>query len=92
MHPANEPPIISAGIDSKFFTGYFTGFRNVTTGVERKDSSAGSTNECFEDIAAISLHKDGDKIIWSVAPSLLRISLNPIEDIKNLQVLVRYRF
>jgi hypothetical protein len=60
--------------------------------VERKDSSAGSTNEYFENIAAISLHKDGDKIIWSVAPSLPKISLNPIENIKNLQVVLRYRF
>jgi hypothetical protein len=92
MHPTNESSITSAGIDSKFFTEYFTGFRGVITGVERKDSSVGSMNESFEEIAAISLHKDGDKIIWSVAPSLLRISLNPIEDIKNLQVLVRYRF
>jgi hypothetical protein len=92
MHPTNESPITSEGIDRKFFTEYFTSFRSVITGVERKDSSVGSMNECFEEIAAISLHKDGDKIIWSVAPSLLRISLNPIEDIKNLQVLLRYRF
>jgi hypothetical protein len=92
MHPTNESPITSVGIDSKFFTEYFTSFRSVIAGVERKDSSVGSMNECFEEIAAISLHKDGDKIIWSVAPSLLRFSLNPIEDIKNLQVLLRYRF
>jgi hypothetical protein len=92
MHPTNESPITSVGIDSKFFTESFTGFRSVIAGVERKDSSAGSTNERFEEIAAISLHKDGDKIIWSVAPSLLRISLNPIENIKNLQVVLRYRF
>jgi len=92
MHPINESPINSVGIDSKFFTEYFTGFRSAITCVERKDSSAGSTNEGFEEIAAIALHKDGDKIIWSVAPALLRISLKQIEDIKNLKVLLRYRF
>jgi hypothetical protein len=92
MHPTNEPPITTVGIDSTFFMGHFTSFRSVIAGVERKDSSVGSMNESFEEIVAISLHKDGDKIIWSVAPSLLKISLNPIEDIKNLQVLLRYRF
>jgi hypothetical protein len=92
MHPVNESPITSAGIDSKFFTEYFTSFGSVITGVERKDSSVGSVNEYVEEITAISLHKDGDMIIWSVVPSLLKISLNPIEDFKNLQVLLRYRF
>jgi hypothetical protein len=92
MHPTNEPPITSGGIDNKFFTGYFTNFRSVITGVERKDISVSSMDECLEDIASISLHKDGGKTIWSVTPSLLRISLNPIEDIKNLQVLLRYKF
>ncbi len=92
LHPANESLITSVGIDSKFLTEYFTSFRSVITGVEREDSSIGSMKESFEEIAAISLHKDGNKIIWSVAPSLLRISLNPIEDIKNLQVLLRYKF
>jgi hypothetical protein len=63
----------------------------VITGVERKDSSVGSMNECFEEIAAISLHKDGDKIIWSLAPSSLsKLSLNPIDDSKKLQVLLQY--
>jgi hypothetical protein len=92
MHPTNESPITSVGIDSKFFTGYFTGFRSVITGVEREDMPAGSLNECFGETSAITLHKGGDKITWSLIPSLDKVSLNPIDNIKNLQVLLQYRF
>lgn len=94
MHPTNESPTkISSGINSECFTGYFINLRSVIAAPERKDMPVGSMNECFEDTAAITLHKDGDKIIWSLVPSLLgRFSLNPIDDIKNLQVVLKYRF
>jgi len=81
-----------AGMNRDCFTGYFTNVSSVIIALERKDMSVGSMNECFEETAAITLHKDGDKIIWSLAPSLAMFSLNPIDDIKNLQVLLQYRF
>lgn len=85
-------PTIKTSGNSECFTGYFTNFRSVTIVLERKDMPVGSMNECFEETSAITLHKDGDKIIWSLAPSLDRLSLNPIDNIKNLQVLLKYRF
>lgn len=93
MHATNESPIkASIGINSECFTGYFTNFSSVIIALEHKAMPVGSMNACFEETAAITLHKGGDKIIWSLAPSLGRFSLNPIDDIKNLQVLLQYRF
>lgn len=59
--------------------------------LERKDIPVGSMKESLEEAVAIALHRDGDKI-WSLAPSLCKVSLNPIDDIKNLQVLLQYRY
>lgn len=90
--PANEIPIeTSADINSECFPEYLTNFGSAITVLERKEMPVGSLNECFKKTAAIALHKDGDKIIWSLAPSLGKFSLNPIDDIKNLQVLLQYR-
>ena len=85
-------PIIKTSGNSECFTGYFTNFRNVPIVLEREDMPAGSLNECFGETSAITLHKGGDKIVWSLVPSLDRLSLNPIDNIKNLQVLWQYRF
>ena len=60
--------------------------------MEGKDLAFGSMNECFEETAVITLRKEGDEIMWGLAPSLGKFSLNPIDDIKNLQVLLQYRF
>ncbi len=57
-----------------------------------QDAPAGSLGESLEDIAAIPLHKHDDQIVWSLAPSLSKVSLNPIDDIRNMQVLLRFRF
>src|SRR5574337_1132212 len=93
IHPTNESPKkISVEINSEFFTGYSTNLKSVIAAQERKDMPVESMNECFEETPAISLHKDGDKIIWGLAPSFQRFSLNPIDDIKNLQLLLLYRF
>ncbi len=85
-------PTIKTSGNSECFTGNFTNFRNVAIVLEGKDMSVGSMNECFEEAPAITLQKDGDKTIWSLVPSLSRFSLNPIDDIKNLQVMLQYRF
>ena len=92
-HPTDLPTIdISAGINSECFTGYYTNLQSVITALERNDVPVGSMKESFEETAAIALHKHGEKIIWSLAPSLDKVSLNPIEDFKNLHVLLQHRF
>jgi hypothetical protein len=85
-------PTIKTSYNSEYFNEYFTNFRSVAIVLERKDMPVGSMSECFEEASAITLHKDGDKVIWSLVPSLDRVSLNPIDNIKNLQVLLKYRF
>jgi hypothetical protein len=93
MQPTNEPPLkTSVGVDSEYFAQYFTSSRSAITTQEVKDRPFSSMKESFEEAAAITLHKGSDRTIWSLAPSLDRISLNPIDDIKNIQVLVKYRF
>jgi hypothetical protein len=95
VQPANESSIkTSVEIDSECFTGYFINFRIVIAHPERGDNMpVGSINECFEDPAPLALHKDGDKIIWSLAPSLGKLSFNPIDDSKKLPLLLlQYSF
>ena len=85
----------SAGVNNLCLSAYGTNFGNTATSLERTVSAA-SVNECFEDTAPtplhISLHKDEGKVIWSLAPSFSRLSINPIDDIRNLQVVLKYRF
>ncbi len=90
MHPGNEQ--ISGGLTSECLTGYFKNIREMTTAPEHPDMPVGSMNESLEETVAIPLHKDGGNIIWSLAPTLRKFSLNPIEDINNLQVVLKYRF
>jgi hypothetical protein len=93
MHPTIDSlQNISIGINSDCFTGYFTKFRSVSAALERRDMPIVPTSESLEEAAAITLHKDGDKGIWSLAPSLCKYSFNLLDDIKNFQVLLRYRF
>jgi hypothetical protein len=92
VSPTNGSPIMSEEINSECFTGYVINFRDVNTALDHKNIPFGYIEECFDETAAIPLHIDGDKIIWSFAPSLDRFSLNPIDDIKNLQVVLKYRF
>jgi hypothetical protein len=81
------------GFNNDFFTGDFTKFTSTSSALEYKDiSSASPISQYLQDITTISLQKDHDKIIWSLAPSLSMYSLNPIDDIKNVQVLLRYKF
>ena len=91
-HPENEPPVqTSCGLTSRCFTDYFNN-SIIITAPEHPDMPAGSIKESLEDAVAITLHKDGDKIIWSLAPNLSKFSLNLTEDINNLQVMFKYRF
>ncbi len=93
MNPVNEPPLqISGELNSECVTDYFNNFRTMITAPEHPDMPVTSMNESFEETVAITLHKDDDKIIWSLAPSLRKFSLDPIEDINNLQLVLKYRF
>jgi hypothetical protein len=93
MYPTHDTTNnISVGINSDCFAGYFTEFSSMSTTFEHRDMPVGSVSECLEEAVAITLHKDGDTIIWGLAPSLSKVSFNLVDDIKNLQVLLRYRF
>jgi hypothetical protein len=82
----------SRGLTSEYFTEYFNSSSIMITASEHPDMPEGSMNESIEETLAITLHKDGDKITWSLAPYLGKFSLNPIDDINNLQVVLKYRF
>jgi hypothetical protein len=91
MHPKNELSInTSVGIDNDYFTGYFTNSRSAIIDLERRRMPVGSTNESFEETPALALQKDGDKIIWSLAPLLSKLSIDPVDNNKKLQVLLQY--
>ncbi len=83
---------VSVEINSDCFTGYFTNSTKVNTSPEYRDMPVSSASECLEDAASIALRKDGTVIIWSLVPVLSIYSLNPIDDIKNIQVLLQYKF
>ena len=93
IYQTNESLIKTpAGINSKCFVGYSINFSSAIDEPDRNDMPFGPVNECFEDTAAIALHRDGDQVIWSLAPSLDWFSLNPMDNIKNLRVQLQYRF
>ena len=92
MRSAKESSIKTClGTGSDCFIEYSTTFRNAITEQKWSDIPlVASTNEYFKDTLAIALHKDGEKIIWSLAPSVGKFSLNPLEDVKKLQVVLHY--
>jgi len=92
MRTAKESSIKTClGTGSDCFNEYSTNFRSAITEQKWSDIPlVGSTNEYIEEAPAIALHKDGDKIIWSLAPSVSKFSLNPLEDAKKLQVMPNY--
>ncbi len=61
-------------------------------GQRHEDLHISLPGESLEDAAAIPLRTRDDQIILSLAPSLENLSLNPIDDIKNVQIFLRYRF
>jgi hypothetical protein len=67
-------------------------FTSKSADLENQDAHISSVSESLEETVAITLHKRGDQIIWSLAPLPTTITLNPIDDIRNIQVLLRFRF
>jgi len=93
IHTTNETPIVaSAGLNIDGLAGDFKSYKSEFIVSEHKDMNTGSIKEYIEKTCSIALRKDGDKIIWSLAPSLDRFSLHPIDDIKNLQAVLKYNF
>jgi hypothetical protein len=91
MHSTYESSIKTClGTGSECFTGYSTSSGNTIADMERSNIPVGSMNDFFKETAAITLHKEGDRIIWSLAPSVSKFSLNPIEDVKKLQVMLHF--
>ena len=88
--PKDSSNYISMTINSDWFANDFTKFTPSTTSA--RTYKPVNLREFFEKISAISLSKDSDKGIWSLSPTLSKYSLNPVNDIKNIQVLLRYRF
>ncbi len=88
----DSPKNISVELNNDCFTYHFIKFAHVSTAVEHNDLPVRSLIECLEEIPSLTLHKDGNNPIWSLAPLLSKYSLNPIDDIKNIQVLLQYRF
>ncbi len=79
MQQLNSPFMqIASGASSYSGTGYFTDL----TG-ERP---------LLEETASIPLHKHGSTTIWSLAPEPGKLSLNPIDMIKNIHLVLQYRF
>ena len=91
MNPVNESSIKTClGTGSECFSGYMMSARNVIT--EGNDGQTGSMSEFFKDTTAITLHKGGNNSMWSLAPSVSKFSLNPMEDVKRVQVMLQYSF
>ncbi len=88
----DSPKNISVEINTGCFAGYFTKITNTDTALEHRNMPISPESDCFEEAASIALHKHGSSIIWSLVPLLSKYSLNPIDDIRNMQVLLQYRF
>jgi len=75
------------------FTGYFTSLSSLFSNLDKKNNLFSvSADECFEDKAAITVGKNGDKITWSFVPLFDASGFNPIDAIKNFQVMWQYKF
>jgi hypothetical protein len=75
------------------FTGYFTSLSSLFGNLTKKNNSFSvSADECFGDNAAITIGKYGDNVTWSFVPLFDASGFNPVDAIKNFQVMWQYRF
>ncbi len=75
----NSPFInIAAGAENYSGTGCFTSLTGECPGVEES--------------ASIPLHKHGNTVVWSLVPEPAKLSLDPLDVIKNTHLVLRYRF
>ena len=83
---------ITMEINSDWFAGDLTKLTSASFTSERRNVPLIDVREYFENLAAVSLLKDRDNAVWSLAPSFGKYSINPLNDLKNVQVLLQYRF
>jgi len=83
---------VSLAINSEWLAGDLPKLTSASFTSERRNVPFINVREYFENIAAVSLLKDHDNAVWSLAPSFGKYSINPLNDLKNVQVLLRYRF
>jgi len=87
-----EWAINTIGIESDNLTGYFENRKNAFIALPTSDLPGDSANDLIRDKTAITLHKNGDEVIWSCSPSFSRLGLNPIDNLKNLTIMFQYKF
>ena len=93
MHPSKGPTAnVSEEIKSCFTDCFTISTRRESTTLESRDMDFNPISEALDEAVAITLSKDGDQVIWSLAPTLSTVSLDPKDVIRNVQVLLRYRF
>ena len=75
------------------FTGYFTSLGSLFGNLSKKNNSFSvSADECFGDNAGITVSTYGDNMKWSFVPLFNASGFNPIDAIKNFQIMWQYRF
>jgi hypothetical protein len=83
----------SLSTNDSYITGYFAGARNLFGYLDKKYNLLSvSVDDCFVDKSALTIGKYGDKITWSFVPLFDTSSYNPIDAVKNFQVMCRFRF
>ena len=88
----NDPPL-SLFTNDSCFTGYCTSLKNLFGNLDKKYNLLSvSVDECFGDKAAITIGKYGDHITWSFVPLFDASGYDPIDAIKNFQVMCQFRF
>jgi len=93
---ANELGLLSGSTfeetDSDCSADCLVHFTRTGAAPESRNMLISPVNELMEKIAAVTLHKDGNNVIWSLAPAFSTSSPRPEVSATNIQVLVRYRF
>ena len=75
------------------FIGYFTSLGSIFGSLDKKNNLLSvSADECFSDKAAITVGKYGDNMTWSFVPLFDASGFNPVDVIKNFQVMWQYKF
>jgi hypothetical protein len=83
----------SLSTNDSYFTGYFTGARHLFGYLDKKyNLSPVTVEECLVDKTAITIGKYGDKITWRFVPLFDASGYNPIDAIKNFELMCQFRF
>ena len=93
MNPASDAiKNIDVTVANDLFAGDSRKLTSASFISEHKYTPLINVREYFENLSAVSLFKNRDNSVWSLAPSFGKYSANPLSDLKNVQVLLRYKF